>query len=132
MYFIFNGFSFQLQPGQDKDFFILNKITAVLKQKHKLDREIRDNYQVIVKATEHCYCLDERKNKKSPLESTECSFLNSSYDDPNDMSQLKVNIYLDDINDNTPKFSKKFYQIGITSEVEFGEMIFESYVILND
>jgi hypothetical protein len=82
---------------------------------------------VVIKATEHCFCLDKRNNKKS-LGSTECNFLNSIYD-PNDMSQFKISIHLDDINDNTPKFSKKFYQIGITSEVEFGEMISEFYVI---
>ena len=91
-----------------------------------MDREFRDKYELVIKATEHCYCLDEKTNKKL-LDSPECTFLNNNYE-PNDTTQFMVNIFLDDINDNPPKFNKKFYQIGITSEVEFGEAIFESCV----
>ena len=41
---------------------------------------------------------------------------------------LKLVINSIDINDNAPKFTKNFYQVGITSDVEFNEPILESYV----
>ncbi len=110
--------------GQDKDYFELNKLTGILEQKLILNREIREKYEIIIKSTEHCYCLLEGKFSNN---SNECSFLDNNNYDVNDLSQLLITIYLDDINDNSPIFSKKFYQIGITSDVEFDETIFESF-----
>lgn len=106
--------------GRDSEYFDLDKSTAILRQKYKLDRESRDKYELIIKATENCNCLNSDSN--------ECSFINKTYD-ANDQSQLMVTVYLDDTNDNVPKFAKKFYQIGITSEIEFGETIFESFAV---
>jgi hypothetical protein len=48
--------------------------------------------------------------------------------DFNDISQLRVVILIEDINDNSPKFEKNLYQIGIMSDVQKAEIILESFV----
>ena len=111
--------------GKDKDYFKINKTTAILTPKYKMDREYRDKYDVIVRASEYCSCLSMTEEIEP-----QCSLMNLHNDtfEFNDISQLRVRIYLEDINDNSPKFSKNFYQIGITSDTEYGETILESYV----
>jgi hypothetical protein len=48
--------------------------------------------------------------------------------DANDISLLKVKVIVQDVNDNAPKFLKKFYQIGVTSDTDYGDIILDSYV----
>ena len=108
--------------GVDKDYFELGKSTAILKPKQKLDREEKSKYELILAATEHCHCIDSFKN-------SECVFFNKSQSNEDDISRLRIKLLLEDINDNSPKFAKKIYQIGITSDIEVGETILESFVI---
>jgi hypothetical protein len=94
----------------------------------KLDREKRERYEVIVKASEHCSCSDDQIESSSSSNSS-CNLLkNNNTFDPNDISQLRIKIVVLDVNDNVPKFTKRFYQLGVTSDVEFGEVILDSYV----
>ena len=108
--------------GPDKEYFQLNSTHRFLKPIQRMDREVKSKFELTLIASEYCDCLDTQLEH--------CSFLSKS-DDYNDVSQLKLSIYLEDINDNPPRFIKKLYQIGITSDVEFDETILESYVILN-
>ncbi len=39
-----------------------------------------------------------------------------------------MKLILEDINDNAPKFQKKFYQIGISSDINYGETVLDSFV----
>jgi hypothetical protein len=114
--------------GKDKYLFKLNQTSGVLSPKEKLDREKREKYELIIKSSEYCSCLNVNSNKKIEPQCRLSNIFNDTYD-PNDISQLKVNVYLEDINDNTPKFLKEFYQIGITSDIDFGETILESYAL---
>jgi len=106
--------------GADKKYFTLEKQRGVLVPNINLDRETREKYEVIVKASEYCSCNDE----------LDCENLHLSNDtfDFNDITQLKVKIILEDINDNAPKFQKKFYQIGISSDINYGETVLDSFV----
>ena len=109
--------------GPDKEYFHLNSTLNLLQPMQRMDREVKSKFELTFIASEYCDCqLDTQLEH--------CSFL-SNNDDYNDVSQLKLNIYLEDIDDNPPRFIKKLYQTGITSDVEFDETILESYVILN-
>jgi hypothetical protein len=119
--------------SKDKKYFRLNRTSGVLTTRFKLDREIRDKYELIIKSSEYCSCLDENSKKDGQilaLEEPQCKHSNLYNDtyDPNDISQLKVFVYLDDMNDNKPAFLRDFYQVGITSDVDYGDVILESFV----
>ena len=114
--------------GKDKNLFKLNQTSGILTPKVKLDREKREKYELIIKSSEYCYCLNSNGNKKIEPQCKQSNIFNDTYDS-NDISQLKVNVYLEDINDNKPKFSKEIYQIGITTDIDYGETILESYAL---
>ncbi len=127
--------------GTDRDYFKLDKRSAVLMPKKRLDREKRDEYELIVKASEYCSCKtwDEASEQfKTPRDvrkylqnqPSQCKLMNLDDDtfNLNDISQLKVKVYIQDVNDNSPKFAKSFYQVAITADVDYGETILESFV----
>ncbi|RNA00245.1 cadherin-23 [Brachionus plicatilis] len=103
--------------GPDKDLFEIG-LNGTLKPKIKLDRETRDVYNLIIKSTEHCDCLLKAEDYR-------CNFWRriDILDDP---SLLSLKIQVDDLNDNSPIFEKKFYQVGITYDIDFGDIILES------
>lgn len=70
----------------------------------ELDREVENHYTLIVKATEDCLSLPP------PI-----SFFN-----PADDTLLRVHIYVNDINDNPPKFTREVFTGGITTASDFG------------
>lgn len=120
--------------GKDKNNFKLNKTSGHLVPKQKLDRESRDKYEVIIKSTEYCFCPEDFNTTQSQVNNPNCAFMNSSNGefDSIDISLLRVKILVEDLNDNIPKFNKNFYQIGITSDIGFGETILESFAIDSD
>lgn len=71
---------------------------------NELDREVENHYTLIVKATEDCLTLPP------PI-----SFFN-----PADDTLLRVHIYVNDINDNPPKFTREVFTGGITTASDFG------------
>lgn len=73
----------------------------------ELDREVEDHYTLLVKATEDCLTLPE------PV----------AFFDPRDDTLLKVHVFVNDINDNPPKFTREVFTGGITTESHFGAEI---------
>lgn len=69
-----------------------------------MDREKQSRYDLVIKATEDCF---------SPLPS-ETSF------DPLDDTLLKVTVFINDINDNPPRFTHPIFTGGITTNSDFG------------
>ncbi|CAF0900840.1 unnamed protein product [Brachionus calyciflorus] len=109
--------------GKDKDLFEISLKMGILKPRDKLDRETKDKYELILKSSEYCNCIDDASKDG-------CKFLTITHENfnPNDPSLIRLKIDVDDINDNKPKFDRKFYQIGITSDIDFGDIILESSV----
>ncbi len=100
----------------------------------KFDREIKDHYQLTIVASEYCDCDLIDSNKTNSIE---CNFLNKKYENiidyekninSSDIYEMRVNIYVRDVDDNQPRFLKNIYQIGITSDIDFDETILNSYV----
>lgn len=82
----------------------------------ELDREQADTHLLIVKASEDCIT--------SPKIDQPVIF------DPHDDTMLRVVIKVNDINDNSPKFVKKVFTGGVTTESDFGTEFMQIKVII--
>lgn len=107
--------------GPDKEFFEISP-NGTLKPKIKLDRETRDVYNLIIKSTEHCDCLLKTEDYR-------CTFW-QKIDMAEDQSLFSLRIKIDDLNDNVPMFKQFFYQVGITYDIDFGDTVIKSSVII--
>lgn len=80
-----------------------------------MDREQADTHLLIVKASEDCI--------SSPKTDQPVIF------DPHDDTMLRVVVKVNDINDNSPKFMKKVFTGGVTTESDFGTEFMQIKVI---
>lgn len=79
-------------------FFLITRLTTL----KPLDREAVPKYTLIVLATEDCISTPKYQKEIDSV------------------SSLKVNINVNDVNDNPPKFVSKIFTGGITTEADFG------------
>ena len=78
-----------------KGLFALHPTKHELMTNQELDRELRTNYHVIIKATEECI---------NPIDEQ------AAYNDSMlDSSMLKINVNVNDIDDNPPEFIKRVF-----------------------
>ncbi|KAF2362742.1 Cadherin [Trinorchestia longiramus] len=89
--------------------FVLGKTTHVLTVVRPLDREEVPQHLLWVRASEDCV------NAPPPVTSF----------DSKDNTLLQVVVNVNDLNDNTPKFSRKVYTGGISTESAFGLQVLE-------
>ena len=91
-------FEFSLTSGNDNGFFSLDSVTGELITITSLDRELEANpcLQVLI------------RNHQSP---------EALY------SQAKINIVIQDVNDNSPEFSGSFFQYSITDDAAVGSFV---------
>ncbi len=90
--------------GNDDNMFELLPLDHELMVTRQLDREERDEYQLVVKATEECL--------SPPTE--RIAF------DATDDSLLKLNVFVNDVDDNAPQFTKPVFTGGISTDIDFG------------
>ncbi|XP_069668723.1 cadherin-23 isoform X2 [Periplaneta americana] len=90
--------------GNEGEFFSIDKFQHEIVAIKELDREIHDTHMLLVKASEDCVHTPE----------------NQSFFDPSDDTLLKVMITVNDINDNAPRFVKRVFTGGVTTEADFG------------
>ncbi|GAB6026551.1 hypothetical protein CHUAL_012969 [Chamberlinius hualienensis] len=95
--------------GNEESVFHLDRVTHFVSVTTALDRETRDSYKFLVKATKEC---------NSPPDLTTVS-----QDIKDDKSFLQVIIKVRDLNDNGPKFTKDIFTGGMTTETAFGSLI---------
>lgn len=79
----------------------------------ELDREKHKSHNLIIKATENCLTHP----------------LNVSEFDPSDDTMLHVVVEVNDINDNAPKFLKRVFTGGVTTDADFGTEFMQIKVI---
>ena len=86
---------FIISSDGPKNMFALHPTRHELMINQVLDRELRSNYHLIIKATEECI---------NPLDETEV------YNDTiTDSSMLKINVNINDVDDNPPEFVKRIF-----------------------
>ena len=93
-----------LVGGNEKGLFLLDPYKHELTVQKELDREETEEHVLLVKATEDCL------NPPSDVSSH----------DKNDKTILKVLVKVNDINDHSPKFIKKIFTGGVTTNSDFG------------
>ncbi|XP_044743020.1 cadherin-23, partial [Chrysoperla carnea] len=69
-----------------------------------LDREVQESHLLLIKASEDCVHLPA----------------NQSFFEESDDTLLKVTVFVDDINDNAPKFINRVFTGGVTTAADFG------------
>ena len=81
-----------------KGLFAIHPTNHELMTNQELDRERRSNYHIIIKATEECInSIDEQ----------------AAYNDTIlDSSELKINVHVNDIDDNPPVFIERVFTGG--------------------
>ncbi|XP_060850417.1 cadherin-23-like [Rhopalosiphum padi] len=90
--------------GNDDNRFIVEPLNHRISVAYELDREVKETYELLVKASEDC------------LHSPPPSHGIIQDDD----SLLKVLVFVNDINDHAPGFVKRVFTGGVTTEANFG------------
>ncbi len=90
--------------------FMIDKMTGALGLKSPLDRESLKSVNIILKATEDC-----SSGKWDNVNPHSVSW-NAS-----DPSLLLVKVLISDINDNGPRFTRKWFTAGVTRDTQPGE-----------
>ncbi|XP_046612201.1 cadherin-23 isoform X1 [Neodiprion virginianus] len=90
--------------GNDDETFNLDHYSHELTAAKKLDREVQEEHLLLIKATEDCNTIPA----------------NESFFDAADDTLLKVVVGVNDINDNSPKFIRRVFTGGVTTEADFG------------
>ncbi|CAL4059672.1 unnamed protein product [Meganyctiphanes norvegica] len=90
--------------GDQYNTFNLDAFSHEIMTMVELDREIHGHYTLLIKATEDCL---------NPPELV-------SFFDPTDDTLLRLQVYVNDINDNPPKFTREIFTGGITTASDFG------------
>lgn len=138
--------------GNDEGLFQLDRVTHVLSVTTELDREKRQNYSLIIKATEDClnppHPLNEtvtpkatklinRKAKSEINRFTDSLIVSNGTNEmsdefetiegdsmvASDSTLVRVLVQVQDINDNPPKFVKRIFTGGVSTSADFGTEI---------
>ena len=92
------------------DHFSVNKTSGMLTITKKIDRETVSSVFLVVKASQDCLTGQwDRINNVKWNES--------------DTTLLLVKVNLLDINDNGPRFTKRFFSGGVTTDTQFNEPV---------
>ncbi|CAL8106930.1 unnamed protein product [Orchesella dallaii] len=94
----------KLSSNNSLKYFLLEPVTHILLAKVKLDREKQSNHTLMVFATEDCL-VDLTKINVANIEPS---------------SLLKVVVRVLDVNDNSPRFTKKVFTGGVSTSTDYG------------
>lgn len=93
------------------DIFSVDKKSALISINKRIDREFNDFYEIHLKATENC----------------SYDFFGKPYN-PHDLSILRIQVNVIDLNDNSPRFEQTHNQIGLLPDLIYSDKIFEGLV----
>ncbi|CAB1343305.1 unnamed protein product [Coregonus sp. 'balchen'] len=96
---------------------------GILKVKKDLDREDISVYSIIVKASSHRNWVPPRDQR---------SARGSALDPSHDPTLQEIRIYLEDINDQPPRFTKLEYTAGVAADAKVGSDLIRVQAIDND
>lgn len=160
--------------GNEDEIFHLDSETHILTIQKELDREIKPNYTLFVRATENCsvppkpIAVENESDRMREIKVNTLSFtrrtnatrenafdrfkysrnLRSARDTAaissslvsspaideamlmQDSTVVRVTVYVQDINDNPPKFISRIFTGGITTNANFGTKFMEVQVIV--
>ncbi|KAG1695314.1 Cadherin-87A [Nymphon striatum] len=101
--------------GNKDENFVIDKISGTIRANAVLDREARDHYDLVIKATNDAnYDIFERK---AMIKTTDIDY------NPEDFTLALVKISVGDINDNEPVFVNTPYLAGIRHSEQVGHLV---------
>lgn len=112
----FGRIFYYILSGNEGSWFRIDKTQGTLYTKQKLDREERDEYTLLVKAS---------NNPGIVCEATYCD-IKMTDDDVNDDSIIEIDITIQDINDNMLQFSSDKYYVGVPYNAGVGDLIMDA------
>lgn len=89
-----------------EELFRLDTFTHELTATRPLDREVKSNYTLIVQAANDCFKVPPRVDRF----------------DAKDNSLLQVLVGVRDVNDNPPRFLKRIFSGGMTTDTDYGQV----------
>ncbi|XP_054711474.1 cadherin-87A-like [Uloborus diversus] len=108
---------YYIVDGNFGGYFQVEKTTGVLKSNASFDREEKDLFEIVVKATSNPdYIVYEREEEQG------FSAASRSYREE-DLSLALVRITIADVNDNAPKFLSDPYLAGIRTSMQVGDLV---------
>lgn len=99
--------------GNEERWFSIDKTYGNIYTKRRLDRETRDSFEVIIKATNNADLVCEGDTCDIDMETQ----------DLQDSSIMKVQIFVEDKNDNFPQFRSDEFFVGIPFNAKVGDLI---------
>ena len=102
--------------GNDEHYFSVDKTYGNLYTKKRIDREKIDQFDLLIKAT---------NNPDYVCEGAMCDIVMSGGDDLN-QSVVKVQIFVEDKNDNLPRFENEEFFVGIPFNAKVGDLILDA------
>ena len=102
--------------GNEGTWFSIDKTQGNLYTKQKLDREERDHYTLLVKAS---------NNPGIVCEAAHCD-INVDEVDPTDDSVIEIDITIQDINDNMLQFSSDKFYVGVPFDASVGDLVMDA------
>ncbi|XP_053612756.1 cadherin-23 [Plodia interpunctella] len=93
---------YYIVKGNEDVAFELHRSTHLLSTLKPLDREQKSEYSLTILASEDCVSVPQYRPETDAI------------------STLSVNVTVTDVNDNPPKFTRKIFTGGVTTEADFG------------
>ncbi|XP_049336961.1 cadherin-23 isoform X1 [Astyanax mexicanus] len=118
-----NAIVYYFIAGGDTDGNFALSVSGVLRVKKDLDREEIPMYSIIVKASSNRNWSPPRGQR---------SKTNRALDPSRDPTLQEVRIYLEDINDQPPRFTKMEYTAGVAADAKVGSELIQVQAVDND
>ena len=113
----FGRIYYYILKGNEGTWFSIDKIQGNIYTKKKLDREERDSYTLLVKATNDAGLV---------CEPSHCDIdIPDSYDNIDDPSIIQIEVIIQDINDNMLQLSSDAYYVGVPFDSKVGDLIMD-------
>ena len=95
---------YYIVSGNSEGIFHLDSVSHEIITVKPLDREKKISYVLIIKASEDCASVPDQVSEFNPVDNT----------------QLRLNIIVIDVNDNSPVFHRSTFTGGVSTDLEFG------------
>ena len=113
-------FCFFLYGDESVRLFNINKNTGEISLKGKVDREVTEHLDLVVKAASDCSQAGfsaPSNTVNSPMRDYPGSYF------PNDPTLLWIRVSVEDVNDNAPHFVDEFLSAGLITDVDIGSEV---------
>ena len=114
---------YHIIDGNSDLLFHVDKVTGVLYANVSFDREVNDEYELIVKASSKEHVSHFFRGEDEPDIATIALNVRERSYNPDDLSLAYIVVRILDINDNKPVFAKPIFRCGISYKSDIGSIV---------